>query len=168
MGNASYEFDVCSLDGSDQDELSIDNWKPSAQKITIKQSEWRKNQIGNNYNQQPALDDLRKINMYLNKKSSDAEIMQVFGINAETLIAIKKDNYSPVDGIHLDTLGKIYNHFKLLENKIVFLENKVKCMVDTVYPDKESKSAFTKAIQKKVSKKKSDAITKDEADDEEE
>lgn len=155
MGQRSYEFDPCSIDGSDkQEEVSLDNWKPSLQKKGIVQSEWRKNQIGDNFNQQPGIDELKKIYSFLRKKASDAEIMRVFGINAETLVAIKKDKYSPVDGISLDNQSKIYKHFKSLEDKIAKLQKMIDVMVDTMFVDKIAKEEFKKLCKKPKAQKK--------------
>src|SRR6185369_10416128 len=89
----SYNFDPCTLDDSQDDEVTLDNWKPTPKNDGIIQSEWRQKQIGNNFNQQPGIDELKKIDMYLKKKKSDADIMRAFGINAETLVAIKKNKY---------------------------------------------------------------------------
>lgn len=118
MDDRSYEFDPCTLDGSDKEEITLDNWKQRKKEKTIIQSQWRKTQIGSDFNQQPGLDDLGKIAMFLKKKKSDAEIMHVFGISAETLIAIKKNKYCPVEGIALDNLSKIYNEFENLKKRM--------------------------------------------------
>ena len=155
MGERSYEFDPCSVDGSDKEEpVTLDNWKPKAKKKVIVQSEWRKNQIGDNFNQQPGIDELKKIYMFLKKKASDAEIMQTFGIAAETLVAIKKDKYSPVDGISLDNQSKIYKEFKALTEQIAGLKRMVDVMADTMFVDKVSKDEFKKACKKPKSQKK--------------
>lgn len=172
MSEASYEFDPCSIDGSDEEELSIDTWKPKTHKKPIVQSEWRKNRIGKDFNQLPDLDDLRKIYMFMKKKVSDAEIMQTFGITAETLVSIKEDRYHPVDGMELSNLSKIYKEFDRLEEKIDKVWRGVKFIADTMFVDDEGKEAFKKSLKKpKGEKKKSvslkfvEGIEDDENDD---
>ncbi len=156
MSERSYEFDPCEIDGSDkEDDVTLDSWKPSVKKKVIVQSEWRKNQIGDNFNQQPGIDELKKIYSFLNKKASDADIMKTFGITAETLVAIKKDKYSPVDGISLDNQSKIYKEFKSLTDQIATLKRMIEVMVDTMFVDKISKDEFKKACKKPKAQKKS-------------
>lgn len=113
----SYEFDPCTLDGSDQDDdfVSIDDWKPRPKKERVPKSEWRQVQNAGRCNVQPGIDDIKKIKMYLKKPYPDIEIMESFGIDAATLIAIKRDKYCPIDGISLDNQSKIYNEFRKIE-----------------------------------------------------
>lgn len=164
MKQELYEFDPCLIDGSDNqeedEEITLDNWKPTAKRKKIMQSEWRKNEIGHDYNQQPSLDDMRKIKMHLNKDVSDGEIMQVFGINCETLLAIKKDNYCPVDGIKLDNLSKIYKHFDYIEKKLHYLKRANNYMSKLLFMDEISLKKFTDYCGKNFQTK----IDKDEAD----
>jgi len=123
MSETSYDFDPCTLDNSqDDEEITLDNWKPRTKSNEIIQSEWRQKQIGNNFNQEPGMDELKKIEMYLKKKKSDSDIMKTFGINAETLVAIKKNKYCPIDGISMDNLSKIYSEFKSLGTQILKLQ----------------------------------------------
>jgi hypothetical protein len=166
MGNRSYEFDPCSIDGSDKEEVTLDSWKPNSKKPEIVQSEWRKNQIADNNNQQPGLDDLKKIQMFLSQKKSDGEIMKVFGITAEMLVAIKKDKYSPVDGISLDNQSKIYKEFTRLETKILLLETALNFIADTIFFDKEAKKEFLKATKKATKGKKLPKKCRDEEEEE--
>lgn len=154
MKKKSYQFDPCSIDGSDQEDISLDDWKPTVKTPKIVQSKWRQESIGDDFNQQPGLDELRKIHTYLKKKASDAEIMRAFGISAETLIAIKKDNYSPVEGISLDNQSKIYKEFKRLEAKILSLSRGMKHIGKIMFIDEEEKLAFKKAMKKPKSVKK--------------
>lgn len=154
-----YEFDPCALDGSDVDEYgteyenTLDTWKPTIKKPTIVQSAWRKEQIGNDFNQQPSIDDLRKIQMYLKKDVSDAEVMKVFGITAETIVAIKKDKYCPVDGIKLDNLSKIYKHFDYLEKKIHYLTRANNYISKLLFIDDISMKKFINYCEKKPTEK---------------
>lgn len=167
MSEESYEFDPCTLDGSDVEEgdnVKMDDWKPSVQQPKIVASKWRQEQIGTNYNQQPGIDELKKILMYINKKASDAEIMNAFGITADTLIAIKKDKYDPVDGISLDNQSKIYKEFKRLEDKIDGLLRGLNHMAKIMFIDKEELGEYKKTLKKPkkakyVKKPKSEVVS---------
>lgn len=164
MSEASYDFDPCSIDGSDQEdeEVSLDNWKPSEKKTKIVASKWRQEQIDGNYNQQPGLDELNKIHMYLKKKASDSDIMNAFGINAETLVAIKKDKYDPIDGISLDNQSKIYKECKRLEDKIESLLRGINHMAKIMFIDKEELAEYKKSFKKT---KKVKAVKKTKCDE---
>jgi hypothetical protein len=152
----SYYFDPCSVDGSDQDEVSLDNWRPSAKSKTVPKSQWRQEQIDGNYNQQPGLDELKKIHMYLKKKYPDHQIMDAFGISSETLVAIKRDCYSPVDGISLDNQSKIYKKFNQLDKKIEKIIEALQLLTEVFAPkDTVKRMAFKTLVgkQKRVSSK---------------
>ena len=167
---SSYEFDPCNIDGSDEEieeEVTLDNWKPTKEKPKIVPSKWRQEQIGKNYNQQPNIDDLKKIHMFLKKKASDADIMHAFGINAETLIAIKKDKYDPVDGISLDNQSKIYKEFKKLEEKIESLFRGINHIADIMFIEKKDRTEFKKSF-KKPKKEKCDKKNEEVKEDEDE
>ena len=142
MSEASYEFDPCSIDESDKEEepVTLDNWKPSNEKPVIVASKWRQDAIGTNFNQQPGIDELHKIHMFLKKKASDAEIMKAFGITCETLVAIKKDKYDPVDGISLDNQSKIYKEFKRLEERIESVLRGINHIAEIMFIDKKEKA----------------------------
>jgi hypothetical protein len=159
MSESSYEFDPCSIDGSDQEEepVKMDDWKPGQKKPNIVQSEWRKNKIGKNFNQQPDLDDLKKIVGFLKKKVADAEIMQTFGITAETLVAIKKDKYDPIDGISMDNQSKIYKEFKRLQDMMEAYQRGLNFFASTLFGMEEGyKKALLKPKPKKKNVKKDD------------
>jgi len=118
MSNDYYEFDPCSLDKMDiEEELTLDTWQPRRKEPTIIQSEWRKQQIGTNFNQHPGIDDLQKIEKYLKKKTPDSKIMETFGITCETLSAIKQNRYCPADGIAFDDFTKVFNAFRNMESR---------------------------------------------------
>jgi len=143
----SYEFDPCSIEENNEDEeVSLDNWKPRKKEKTIIQSEWRKNQIGNDFNQQPGLDDLNKIQMYLKKNRPDAEIMKAFGVSAEMLVAIKKENYSPVEGISCDNLSKIQNEFKKINKTIMQLKRGVDYITKAIFQNKNELNKFKEHV----------------------
>ena len=162
MSEASYEFDPCSIDGSDQEDepVTLENWKPSENKPKIVASKWSQESIGTNFNQQPGLDELNKIHMYLKKKASDYDIMKAFGINAETLVAIKKDKYDPVDGISLDNQSKIYKEFKRLEDRIDSLLRGIDYIAECMFSSTKDKAAYKKSFKKpkkaKIEKKPKD------------
>ncbi len=162
---SSYEFDPCSIDGSDEEDITLDNWKPSEDKPKIVPSKWRQEQIGNNFNQEPGIDDLNKIHMHLKKKAPDADIMKAFGINAETLIAIKKDKYDPIDGIALDNQSKIYKEFKKVEEKIESLLRGINHIAEIMFIDKEEKAAFKKSFKKPRKEKGSKKAKKEEPEE---
>jgi hypothetical protein len=124
MNDKSYFFDPCDLDEEDKldDGITLDNWKPRDRKKGLVQSDWRQNQIGKDFDQQPGIDDITKIESFLRKKVSDPEIMKYFGISADTLVAIKKGTYCPVEGIHLDNLSKIQKEFKTITRKLSLLQ----------------------------------------------
>lgn len=167
MTNKSYEFDPCELDGSNQEEepVTLDTWKPKPKKTELAQSEWRKNQIGDNFNQQPGIDDLRKIQALLKKKKPDSEIMRVYGVNAETLVAIKDNRYHPVDGISLDNLVKIYNEFERLDRKIDKIRGYVLMIFSILFPKQDWKDAYKvyrKTIKEDNLKKQAEKSEKSE------
>ena|ERR1700675_2577727 len=137
-----YYFDSCTLDNSQDEEITLDNWKPTPKSEGIIHSEWRQKQIGNNFNQEPGIDELKKIEMYVKKKKSDADIMKAFGINAETLVAIKKNKYCPIDGISLDNLSKIYAEFKAFNKTILRLQRSSHYLAKILFIDKEDLKKF--------------------------
>lgn len=165
MSKSSYEFDPCEIDGSNEEEqITLDSWKPTQHKPKIVASKWRQEQIGTNYNQEPGIDELNKIHMFLKKKAPDSEIMHAFGINAETLIAIKKDKYDPIDGISLDNQSKIYKEFKRLEDRIDSLLRGINYIGKCMFIDKKDEAAFKKSF-KKPAKAKSGKKPKEEVID---
>jgi hypothetical protein len=132
---ASYEFDPCTVDGSDVEETTIDNWKPSAVNAHVPKSEWRQKQNDGNYNQQPGIDELKKIKMFLKRKYPDHQIMDSFGIACETLVAIKKGCYDPISGISLDNQSKIYKEFNRIEKRLDKLFEAFKFLADNALAD---------------------------------
>jgi len=152
MGDLSYEFDVCSVDGSDK-EVTLDEWKPSVKDNSIQKSEWRKNQNNGDYDQQPGLDELKKINMYLKKDYPDSQIMDTFGISSETLVAIKRGCYDPIEGISLDNQIKIYKEFSRLNQKIGKLNRKIEQFQEVfrfIFEKDEEKRAFFEKIMERL------------------
>jgi hypothetical protein len=91
--------------------------------------------------------------MYLKKKASDSDIMKAFGINAETLVAIKKDKYDPVEGISLDNQSKIYKEFKRLENRIDSLFNGIDHIAECIFITEEDKKTYKNSFKKTKAKK---------------
>lgn len=172
----SYYFDPTILDGSDldldnenqvtkkegiHDFVSIDEWKPTVKKEKkITPSAWRQKQIGDDYNQQPGIDELHKIQQYIKKKYPDAEIMNAFGLRAETMKAIREDRYCPVDGIELDNLSKIYIQFQIIKKDISDLHKSTTFILDTLFPKGNKNEAFVKYKNKLKEKKKVVKITR--------
>ncbi len=154
--NASYEFDPCSIDGSDEEEITLDNWKPSVKEIKVQKSEWRQKQNDGHNNQEPGIDDLRKINRFLKLKYPDHQIMDAFGITSETLVAIKRDCYSPVTGISLDNQSKIYKEFARIDKKLNKIFEAFKFIADNSFDGKDSakRMAFKTLIRIPPKKKK--------------
>jgi hypothetical protein len=145
-----YEFDLCTIDGSDTDnKTTIDNWRPAEKSSKIIQSEWRKIQIGTNYNQQPGGDDVRKIIGYIKKRYADTEIMRAFGISAETLIAIKSNRYCPIDGIALSDLDKIHNEFNKFKKDIRNLLYAVEYISKSLFIDETELKKYKDYCKKK-------------------
>ena len=95
-------------------------------------SEWRQRQNAGNFNQQPGIDELNKINAALQEKYPDYEIMDAFGISCETLTAIKRNCYSPVEGISLDNQSKIHKEFLRIENKLERFWEGLKFLADHI------------------------------------
>jgi hypothetical protein len=147
-----FKFNITELENDEMDfddePVTLDSWKPRKFESKIIPSKWRLIQNKGNQNQMPGLDDLKKIQLHIKKKISDLEIMSVFAISAETLIAIKKDKYDPVDGISLDNQSKIYNEFKRIENKVDSILRAIEYMSDIMFPEKIQKDNFKKSFKK--------------------
>lgn len=156
MIEESYEFDPCTIDGSDQSTdgfQSIDDWKPTPKSKRIPKSEWRQVANQGRFDNKPGLDDIRKIEGFLKKKYDDYDIMETFGINAQTLIAIKTGNYDPIDGISLDNQSKIYREFKEVATDIHNLRMALTMIAD-ILGDGFEVDAFKIAIGYAAIKKK--------------
>jgi hypothetical protein len=154
MSVASYEFDPCSIDGSDK--ITLDNWKPSKKEKILPKSNWRKAQNNGNFNQQPGLDELKKIYMHLKRKYPDNQIMDAFGISCETLVAIKRDCYDPVEGISLDNQSKIYKQFAKIEKKMQKMQLAIEYLFDNSEAaiDPEKCKTFKAIMGKRTNPKK--------------
>lgn len=123
MKQGCYEFDPCSIDGSDQledeDEVSLDNWKPSPKSQIYRQpSKWRQESNAQGYGyMEPGIDEIKKIRAYLKNKTNDIEIMRQFAINADTLFAIKTNRYDPIEGIIKNQTDVLFKKLELLEKQ---------------------------------------------------
>lgn len=143
----SYHFDAASIDGSDADEeMTIDNWRPKVKKNELILSKWRQSQNGNNHNIQPGLDELKKIMMHLKKKHADSDIMKAFGITSETLVAIKRGCYSPIEGISLDNQSKIYEEFKKINKRLDIFNQVLSFLGDNVFENTGNRRQFRKLL----------------------
>lgn len=152
----SYSFDPCSIDGSNEEEITLDNWKPTVKTDRLVMSEWRLNQNGTNHDLDPGIDELKKIQSYLRKKRSDSDIMKMFGVSSETLVAIKKGCYSPVDGISMDNLSKIQKEFAALEKKIERHKETLIFMGEIMFTDIEMLKDFNKKLGRRDKKESED------------
>ncbi len=146
--------------------ITLDNWKPTTKINTMVKSQWRKEANGDHFDQKPGLDEIRKIKTHIKKSKKDYEIMEAFGIDCETLIAIKKDKYHPIDGISMDNLSKIYKAFGLIEKKITNLYQALNMLSDNAFDDKQTAQRMLFKSLIKVAKKKT--ITQDDFEDDEE
>ena len=124
MSQGSYEFDPCSIDGSNEIEddefVKIDDWKPSPKSnVFRKASNWRQ-EVNNQFYgyMEPGLDEIKKIRAYLRNKTRDIEIMEQFGINADTLFAIKTNRFDPVEGIINNQTDVLFKKQEILEKRI--------------------------------------------------
>jgi hypothetical protein len=127
----SYHRDDC-------DTVTLDNWAPSEKVSAVPKSQWRQEQNKGDFNQHPGLDELRKINKYLKKGYPDHQIMESFGITSETLVAIKRECYSPVTGISLDNQSKIYKEFARIDKKLDRVFAAFKLLSDNVFDSKDT------------------------------
>ncbi len=118
MISQSYEFDPCTIDDGDQEDLSLDGWKPKPKVQKLVKSDWRQEQNERTKDTRPGLDEIGKIKAYLAKKHKDSEIMDAFGISSEILVAIKRDCYDAITGISLDNQSKIYKEFTSIHKKL--------------------------------------------------
>lgn len=159
----SYAFDPCTIDGSDKKEITIiDSWKPGAKKKdSLVMSQWRLNQNGNSHDLSPGIDELKKISVHLKNKHSDCDIMKLFGISSETLVAIKRGCYCPVDGISLDNQSKIHKEFMRLEKML----DKIKEALIFMFAEEKNFDEFKKKLGIKSKKEKEDESFGEELED---
>lgn len=169
---ASYEFDPCSIDGSNLEEnveSTLESWKPrNKERPAVPKSEWRQQQIDGNYHQEPGIDEIKKIKMYLKKKYPDYQIMDAFGITSETLVAIKRDCYDPIDGISLDNQSKIYKEFQRIEKILSNMMNGVEYLSKHALQNEIHRLEFKVIIsgerERQIKKEKEDAAKKKKAE----
>lgn len=160
MTAGSYTFDPCSIDGSN--EVTLDNWKPTHTRPKLVPSKWRAAQNGDNSNQDPGIDDLKKIAMHLKNRCPDADIMKMFAITAETLVAIKRNCYSPVEGISLDNQSKIYKEFAKIEKKLLKIKDAMDFAADNLIKDKMVRKQFKTLSRMAYPKKRIDDSDEEE------
>lgn len=162
--NGGYDFDPCTLDNSQHDkeeEVTLDNWKPSEKRPVFRiKSEWRQKQLSEGFGyMNPGIDEIKKIRTYLKNKQSDIEILDQFGINADTLFAIKMNRYDPVEGIIDDQVSLIFTKTNTLEKRIESIKD------DKIKPLTKSIQELTKRIDlmeafNKQSKMRENELTK--------
>jgi hypothetical protein len=128
-------------------DVTLDTWKPSEKKEGLIQSNWRREKIGDNFNQHVDYSDLRKIKAYLKKNASDYEIMRVFGITAEKLVAIKKNKYTPENGIEPDN-----KELDAIEDKLIILKIAIDYIAEMIFISEESRLDYESSCRKKAKK----------------
>jgi len=145
---ASYTFDPCSLDAEEVEEkITLDNWRPRIiDESKIVRSNWRDQQNKGLEDIQPGLDELKKILVYIKKNKSETSIMDTFKISAETLIAIKKGLYDPVDGIYLDDHIKVIKQFQKVDKKLTKLQNAITFIAETMLDGMPQLELFQKLM----------------------
>jgi hypothetical protein len=141
----AYEFDPCSIDGSDKpDVVTIDNWKPAEKKDKFRaRSDWRKesnkiggkNDIGRN--------DLQKIKAYIKNDVSDASIKKTFNITSEVLYAIRKNKFCVIEGIIEDDIDVLKREMKAVKTKLDSLKIDIGLMAQVLLTDKALMKAFS-------------------------
>ena len=141
------------------DEISMDDWKPNIPEKKLIQSKWRKETIGDNYNQDVGLDELRKINVAIKKKFPDHEILKAYGITAETLVRIKEGKLNPETG---NTRGKLdmdnnFDEMLAMRKKISVLQTRIYGITSTfkelakiLYQDKDQQTEFLRILERKM------------------
>jgi hypothetical protein len=143
----------------------LDDWKPALKKDSLTQSQWRKTQIADNYHQQPGLDEIRKIQRHIESDQNHHDIMKAFGIDAKTLLAIKDNRYSPVEGIKLDNLSKIYKGFESLEKRFDCLYLALNLLADNVFAGKNDQLRLKFKSLIKQTKQKSLCVFEEDKDE---
>jgi hypothetical protein len=140
------------------DEVTLDTWKPSTPEKKLIPSKWRQEQMGNNYNQDVGGDELKKIKSALNKKFPDHEIMQAYGISAQTLVDIKEGRINPHAGITRGTLNTVneFDEINSILKKISAVQARlygINCafreLAKILYGDKDQQKEFLKLLEKK-------------------
>jgi hypothetical protein len=101
--------------------------------------------------------------MHLKQRKSEHEIMDAFGIDAKTLLAIKSDRYCPVDGIKLDNLSKIYKGFEHIEKRLDTMYQALNLLADNAFDENQTAKRLQFKTLVKLTKKKS--VTHKEEDD---
>lgn len=145
-------------------DVTIDNWKPEFREKKIIQSEWRKQQNNNDFNQSVGRDELKKIKFAIKNKYADHEIMKTYGINAETLIAVKENKINPELGImrgklEEDETYKLIKKVNKLQGALYGINYALKELAKILFSEKEQQQEFLKLMNKRPEKsKKKDII----------
>ncbi len=132
-------------------EIKLDEWKPEAKgRPSLVPSKWREESINGNFNQEPGLSDLRKIKFAIKRKYPDHEVMQAFGLNAETLVSIKTESYSAAEGLRhfypkdivIGKELKMNLELQKLEDVVKGILAAVDYMGDVLFIDKKQRKEF--------------------------
>ena len=147
------------------DEISIDDWKPNIPEKKLVQSKWRKETIGDNYNQDVGLDELRKINVAIKKKFTDHEILKAYGITAETLVRIKEGKLNPETGNmrgkldmdnNFDEMLAMRKKISVLQTRIYGITSTFKELAKILYSDKDQQQEFLRILDRKRKNERKD------------
>lgn len=154
MQQGSYEFDPCSIDGSNKEEdgVTLDNWTPpKKEKLYRQPSKWRteKNDAAYGY-MEPGVDEIKKIRAYLRNRTKDIEIMKQFAINADTLFAIKTNRFDPVEGIIKNQTDVLYKKQEILDKRLETCQKQIKAITKTLSADKQFVQWIENLVEKKV------------------
>lgn len=131
-----------------EENITLENWQPTLQKSQLIPSKWRLKIVKNNPNQHPDKNELLKIRRYIKRRVSDCEIMTAFGLSAETMIAIKKNNYDPIEGVGMDSQYKIIREFKEINFKIEALYRGMHFIASKIFTEKEQMDEFRKELRR--------------------
>ena len=121
--------------------------------------------VGDDFNQSPNLDDVRKIRMHLKKGYPDFEIMEHFGVPSEILAAIKKNKYCPAEGILLDDFEKIYKEITAIKIETTSTKKSIDFIVKKICPEPEQLEEYKKLFKKFRHRKVKDSETADSTDE---
>lgn len=146
---------------------SIEDWRPSViKRRTVPISAWRQAQIAGNYNQKVGARDLKKIQGFIKRGAPEFEILESFGISAETLIAIKKNRYEAGTGIVDDRVEFVLEDIKPLLKKAHKYRKALDSIAVNLFPNHkdfaEATLYFIQQMQRDKLKKSKKSTQEDE------
>lgn len=144
-------------------EATLDNWKPNFPEKKLVQSDWRKQQNKNDFNQEVGRDELKKIKLAIKNKFPDHEIMQTYGISAETLVRVKENKINPELGemrgtLNYDSESKdinaLFKKVNKLQDSLYGIKYALKELSKILFSEEEYQKEFLKLMNKKPEKPK--------------